>query len=390
MRLPHLPQGHTFDSIHGWTPQVDAKDSSRCPPLVNACINGHTPCVTALIDAGANANVVWQFLEPVQWASCYGHRECVRALIGLGAVMRSIPEGRGLEDDGCVASLDRTANRLQSPPPPGGGRRRRTRKGVSARREEAMAAIEDSQDAQAAPCPPEPPVGSSLWGGAPWVQKSILKTLLTDGPDAAELLAKYPKLEKLDLALRRKLYAQSNAANPKRLTPTVVESISLRPGVAFGREDKSSTGGDATKFSMQREAAPTIEATYFGSKLRARVPHFVSIAFARHPDDRKTGNDYYKFYFGELLLCFACVDLEGQPRELALIRYVYPLYQMQPDGEPLKTKYTYPLGNSGLGYVVVDIEMLEYRAALVEPPSVHADPPGGRYWILNDHVYGNF
>ena len=41
---------------------------------------------------------------------------------------------------------------------------------------------------------------------------------------------------------------------------------------------------------------------------------------------------------------------------------------------------------------MVDVEMLEYRAALVEPPSCHADPPGGRrrYWILNGDVYGNF
>jgi hypothetical protein len=213
-----------------------------------------------------------------------------------------------------------------------------------------------------------------------------------------------PGASSFDLALRRKLSDQPNAARPRKLPAAVVNSVSLRPGMSFGRLSKSrkygrgarlARGGDgseqdvenaAVKFSEQRAAGGYANATCFASSAHALTPHYVSVAFERKPDD------YYKFYFAQLMLCFTCVDLGGERRELCLVRYLWPhkdqMRANEPDGIPLKTRYVFPSSASAKAYAVVDADALEYLAPLVAPPSLyHADD---WFLIINGDVYGNF
>ena len=357
------------------------------------------PNARLLLAAGANRDVQWQFLQPVQWASLRAkgshsaldqgrYHACVEALTNAGAILRRIPPGRGLQDDGSIAQLDRTVNRLQAPRSPEIHRRRR--KGISPRK---VVAGEASSS-------------ESTWDGWPWVKHSLLKALLAKNAHATTLLAAYPALGHLDMALRRKLCTTPKGSKcPKKLPAAVVDSISLRPGVIFGQElaaragakrrrdgshaSASSNSKPAVKFGMQRAAAPKAEATLLGAALRRRVPHFLSVDFERNPDF----DDYYKYYFCELLLALKCVDVEGKPRELCFVRWLDTANPQEPDGVPLQTKYVYYTGNSSLTYAVVDAEAVQYRAPLVEPPSMEPNPPIGstrRYWILNHDVYGVF
>ena len=112
----------------------------------------------------------------------------------------------------------------------------------------------------------------------------------------------------------------------------------------------------------------------------------MSVAHERKADD------YYKYYFGQLMLCFSCVDLVGRFRQMCLVRYLWPhpahLRANEPDGIPLKTMYVFPKSSSAKAYEVVDIEALEYVAPLVAPPSLYH--PEEWFLILNSDVYGNF
>ena len=102
----------------------------------------------------------------------------------------------------------------------------------------------------------------------------------------------------------------------------------------------------------------------------------------------------FKYFLGELLLCFTCVH-QGVVHELCYIHYLWPstprgqpVTTADEDGLPLETRYSFtprPL------YAIVSVSAVLYRAPLISPPSFAPPGPGARrFWVLNEDIYGNF
>ena len=61
--------------------------------LVEACVQGHSSCVKALLEAGAKPHSKWQDLSPIQWASKQGNGACVDECHRGGGRLRPLPIG---------------------------------------------------------------------------------------------------------------------------------------------------------------------------------------------------------------------------------------------------------------------------------------------------------
>ena len=108
--------------------------------------------------------------------------------------------------------------------------------------------------------------------------------------------------------------------------------------------------------------------------------HFVAL------DHKDPG---YRYFFGELMLCFTCVH-EGVVHECCLVSYLWPrdVFTREKDGVPLETKYEFMRTKT---YEVVSAASVLFRAPLVTPPPFEELGPRARvYYVLNDDVYGNF
>ena len=75
----------------------------------------------------------------------------------------------------------------------------------------------------------------------------------------------------------------------------------------------------------------------------------------------------YRYFFGELLLCFA-VTHEDERHECCFVEYVWPadVFTREKDGLPLQTKYVHTA--KGM-YVVRPVEQVLFSPPLVTPPA---------------------
>ena len=100
----------------------------------------------------------------------------------------------------------------------------------------------------------------------------------------------------------------------------------------------------------------------------------------RHDDDQ------YKYFFGELLLCFHLTH-EGVGHECILVEYVWPQLSRE-DGLPLETRYAHtpkPM------LAVVSVEAVLFIAPLFAVLTMGAPGPHiRRVYVLNDDVYAHF
>ena len=335
---------------------LEARDHEHATPLVLACVNGNTDCTEQLLAAGARAASKWQYLTPIQWAFVKGHTACEKALERRGAVRHTIPPGRGE-----TSSLD--VNRLR-PPPSRVARRRRKAASIKAR------PIEDGAEGNGEQ-------SDEAWSGHTWVASSLLAAAGLKKSDQRfkELKSTLPGFDILQAAVRSyiQLHEKSDAPLAK-LPAATVESFQIRPGIRLRKTD-----ADA---ALQRklEAAPTVNATWFGAE--GAAPQFVSLSH----DDRK-----YKYYFGELLSCFTFVHM-GTRHECCYVRYLWPdvLDSELPaaDGISLKTKYiTYAKAL----YEILPLASVEFRAPLVRPPPLRQRSGAQKeFYVLNDDIYENF
>ena len=287
---------------------MSARDSDRATPLVLACIHGHVECVQALLGAGASPFSKWQFLEPIQWAVAYGHDDCANVLEGLTRVANAsrVPRGRSTT----VTLLDRTVNRLL-------------------------------------PIPSR--IGSGSGGGSSCAADDV-------GTDAAGR-GDGQRRKMLHLALCKYFYG--NKLGKKQLPASVQQSISVRPGIVFGRSP--------SRQDHQRSVAPTVKASIFGHQLEAH-PEFVAI-------DPQFTDPVWANWFGELVLAFACVDEHGQTHELMLLRWLWASTETLVRDErgeysevPYRTRYG--LQNK---YEVLSVGSAMHRAPVFRPPRF-ADP----------------
>ena len=76
--------------------------------LVEACVQGHSSCVKALLEAGAKPHSKWQGLSPIQWANKQGNGDCVDECRGGGGRLRPLPIG--------TRSVSHEENSLLPPP----------------------------------------------------------------------------------------------------------------------------------------------------------------------------------------------------------------------------------------------------------------------------------
>ena len=61
------------------------------------CIRGHARCVSALLDAGANANIADSFVfSPLSWAAMTGSEACLRVLLNAGADVNKVIDNTGI------------------------------------------------------------------------------------------------------------------------------------------------------------------------------------------------------------------------------------------------------------------------------------------------------
>ena len=132
-----------------------------------------------------------------------------------------------------------------------------------------------------------------------------------------------------------------------------------------------------------------IDASCFAADANA-APHYVAID---HDDEE------YKYYLGELLLCFE-LKHAGQTHQCCLVMYLWPDYNqahddeiplyVAADGKSLYTRYVDRRWSwEEPTYAVVSVHTVHFRAPLVTPPP----PPTARtgaYLVLNDDVYGNY
>ena len=105
----------------------------------------------------------------------------------------------------------------------------------------------------------------------------------------------------------------------------------------------------------------------------------------------------YKYYFGELLLCFTFTDDGGAQHDCCLVDYLFPdlppgARAPKPEHEkPLETKYRF---RSKRLYEVISIAGVAFCAALFTPPPLEEEeePPSSaaRYWVLNDDLIPSF
>lgn len=259
---------------------VDARDRDGATPLVLACINGRARTVLSLLSAGAAVSSKWQHLTPVQWATVKGHDRCVDICVQFGGQRPGEAwqpkAGQGIE---AVAARFANENRLRPPL-------------VQALRRKRVSAKSDSSTHR---------TEGRRWPGASWVKESLLRHVLNE--PRGELVASYPDLAVIDRALRAHLFPGDKRA---RLSEATVDTFSLRPGIRFRRDTQD----------HRLAAAPTVAASLLGVPRLGR--QFVDIEPDSQGDD-----EYYKHYFGELLLCFV-VQFKGETRELCLIKYLYP------------------------------------------------------------------
>ena len=120
-------------------------------------------------------------------------------------------------------------------------------------------------------------------------------------------------------------------------------------------------------------------ATCFGPKDAPK--HFLSI---KHDDPG------YKYFFGELLLCFTCMH-EGELHSCVFIEYVWPkdVFTADKDGVPLETRYYFPPRST---YEVRPVCDVRFCPQLAAPPPLRplASPNALPYYYLNDDIYSNF
>ena len=310
--------------------------------LVEACIQGHTSCVVALFAAGANPNSKWQHLTPIQWASTHGNQACQEACRRGGGQMRPLPVG--------MSSASDEENCLRAPPLQRLRARRKQHSVHAAPAPTVGAGDDDSGRISAGP----------HWSGHEWVGASLLAAVEGRGEHAnrsEQLKQRYPCLAGLGGAVRAYLFPLLSARSRPKLPPGTAASLSLRPGLRLRRKDASSADIDRrvraarcvapimrVRTSHARDptgtavaSAPpvvhvprrsTANAFYFGATEAA--PHFVALW---HDDPN------YKYFFGELLLCFHFAH-EGREHECVLVEYMWPKLSKE-DGVPLHTRYTH-------------------------------------------------
>ena len=182
--------------------------------LVEACVQGHSPCVKALLEAGAKPHSKWQGLSPIQWASKQGNGTCVEECRRGGGRLRPLPIGK--------RSVSREENCLL-PPPLRDARPRRRQQSVH-----AASASDGSGGAGA----------GSHWSGQEWVRASLLAAIEGRGEHAnrgAQLKQRYPRLGGLGGAIRAYIWPERLPRARPRLPPRTVASLSLRRGLRLRR-----------------------------------------------------------------------------------------------------------------------------------------------------------
>ena len=182
--------------------------------LVEACVQGHSPCVKALLEAGAKPHSKWQGLSPIQWASKQGNGTCVEECRRGGGRLRPLPIGK--------RSVSREENCLL-PPPLRDARPRRRQQSVH-----AASASDGSGGAGA----------GSPWSGQEWVRASLLAAIEGRGEHAnrsAQLKQRYPRLVGLGGAIRAYIWPEHRPRSRPRLPLRTVTSLSLRRGLRLRR-----------------------------------------------------------------------------------------------------------------------------------------------------------
>ena len=349
---------------------------------MEACVQGHSTCVEALLEAGAKVHSKWQNLSPIQWASKHENAACVEACRRGGGRLRPLPVG--------TRSASDAENRLL-PPPLRAARPRRSLQSVH-----AASASGDLGRGSAR---------SQHWSGQEWVHSSLLAAVAGGKGEHAnrsrQLKQRYPCLAGLGGAVRAYLWPQTVARSRPRLPPRTVASLSLRHGLRLRRAGVGGADIDrrvraaryatptptpAQTLRRGRASTPppppplpvhrsTADALYFGPV--GAASQFVAL---RHEDEQ------YKYFFGELLLCFHFAH-EGDEHECVLVEYLWPEIGKE-DGLPLDTRYTHTPKRV---LAVVSVEAVLFVAPLFAVlPMGAPGPHARRVYVLNDDVYAHF
>ena len=343
----------------------EARDGDKATPLVLACLHGRDACTQVLLEGGARVDSKWAHLRPIQWAQVRKHTSCARVCESFGAnPHEAVPAGRG------EALRRESSNRLLPAPLSVGARRRTAR---------PAAAEKVSQAKRVASSP-------ATWTGHRWANAggrhadSLLAQLLQErtehGPGKGPLCQLYPGLEHLSVQL--KAYCMQMQGR-QQLSPELIASFALRPGVAF-ESTKGGGQGEADRGKADGGGPSEARASLFASGDAEQC--YVEV-------DHQPPDTLYKRYFAALSLCFRC-EIAGEVHELCLLRYLYPdiVHNLPAEAAiPLYTKFVF---TKRAHYIVVPVASLMGHARLYRPPRFRPDDPPYSFLLLCDDVVGKF